>query len=243
MEHHLQNSVSGHLEAQFASTIFQEMENEWGIRHTKDKYQATSDISLFSSSLPVIPHEKCGSEDTHTVGDITNSLTGSMLPGDEDELLAGITDDFDLGDLPTQLEDLEDDLFESGGGMEMDFDSHDGIRFGLSNLTMSDGVPLISINRHELLNSGNTVVVGEHPYGEHPSRTLFVRNINSNVEDSELKSLFEEYGEIRNLYTACKHRGFVMISYYDIRHARIAMRELQNKPLRRRKLDIHHIIM
>lgn len=114
-----------------------------------------------------------------------------MLPGDEDELLAGITDDFDLGDLPTQLEDLEDDLFESGGGMEMDFDSHDGIRFGLSNLTMSDGVPLISINRHELLNSGNTVVVGEHPYGEHPSRTLFVRNINSNVEDSELKSLFE----------------------------------------------------
>ncbi|XP_023736886.1 protein MEI2-like 2 [Lactuca sativa] len=242
MEHHLQNSVSGHLEAQFASTIFQEMENEWGIRHTKDKYQATSDISLFSSSLPVIPHEKCGSEDTHTVGDITNSLTGSMLPGDEDELLAGITDDFDLGDLPTQLEDLEDDLFESGGGMEMDFDSHDGIRFGLSNLTMSDGVPLISINRHELLNSGNTVVVGEHPYGEHPSRTLFVRNINSNVEDSELKSLFEEYGEIRNLYTACKHRGFVMISYYDIRHARIAMRELQNKPLRRRKLDIHFSI-
>lgn len=50
---------TGHLEAQFASTIFQEMENEWGIRHTKDKYQATSDISLFSSSLPVIPHEKC----------------------------------------------------------------------------------------------------------------------------------------------------------------------------------------
>lgn len=85
-------------------------------------------------------------------------------------------------------------------------------------------------------------VVGEHPYGEHPSRTLFVRNINSNVEDSELKVLFEHYGDIRTLYTACKHRGFVMISYYDIRAARNAMRALQNKPLRRRKLDIHYSI-
>lgn len=34
-------------------------------------------------------------------------------------------------------------------------------------------------------------LAGEHPYGEHPSRTLFVRNINSNVEDSELRALFE----------------------------------------------------
>jgi RNA recognition motif-containing protein len=32
---------------------------------------------------------------------------------------------------------------------------------------------------------------GEHPLGEHPSRTLFVRNINSGVDDEELNSLFE----------------------------------------------------
>lgn len=31
----------------------------------------------------------------------------------------------------------------------------------------------------------------EHPMGEHPSRTLFVRNISSNVEDEELKQIFE----------------------------------------------------
>lgn len=52
----------------------------------------------------------------------------------------------------------------------------------------------------------------------------------------------QQYGDIRTLYTACKHRGFVMISYYDIRAARNAMRALQNKPLRRRKLDIHYSI-
>ncbi|KAI3734240.1 hypothetical protein L6452_13705 [Arctium lappa] len=258
MEQHLENSIPA-PQVPPAPTVFQEVENAWGMRRRKEAYQASSDTSLFSSSLPVIPHEKMNfvdlqynkqsleggfpqeDESEDTVGDITTSLTGSMLPGDEDELLAGIMDDFDLGDLPTQLEDLEDDLFESGGGMEMDFDSQEALRFGLSTLSMSDGVPLIGIGRHELPNGGGSVV-GEHPYGEHPSRTLFVRNINSNVDDSELRSLFEEYGEIRNIYTACKHRGFVMISYYDIRHARAAMRELQSKPLRRRKLDIHFSI-
>jgi hypothetical protein len=53
---------------------------------------------------------------------------------------------------------------------------------------------------------------------------------------------FQQYGDIRTLYTATKHRGFVMISYFDIRSARNAMRALQNKPLRRRKLDIHFSI-
>ena len=52
----------------------------------------------------------------------------------------------------------------------------------------------------------------------------------------------KQYGDIRTLYTSCKHRGFVMISYYDIRAARTAMRMLQHKPLRRRKLDIHFSI-
>jgi RNA recognition motif-containing protein len=33
-----------------------------------------------------------------------------------------------------------------------------------------------------------------------------------------------------------------MISYYDIRHAKNAMRHLQTKVLRRRKLDIHYSI-
>lgn len=222
MEQYLKHNVPAKPEARSTSTIFQEGENA---------YRATSDISLFSSSLPVIPHKKYGFP--------LEDETENTLPEDEDELFAEI--DFDLGDLPNQLEDLDDDIFESGGGMEMDFDSQDRFRLDLSNLNLSDGVPIIGINRPELPNGG-PAVVGEHPYGEHPSRTLFVRNINSNVEDIELKSLFEEFGEIRNLYTACKHRGFVMISYYDIRHARAAMRELQNKPLRRRKLDIHFSI-
>lgn len=208
-----------------------------------------TDASFFSSSLPVLPHEKLMSnksidDSAHSFNQFhieegETSRPGSFLPGDEDELLAGIMDDFDLGELPTQLEELEDDLF-GGGGFEMEPELQDNLFNGFAKLSMSPGSG--STVHYGYSNGSTGTVAGEHPYGEHPSRTLFVRNINSNVEDSELRSLFEQYGDIRTLYTACKHRGFVMISYYDIRAARTAMRSLQNKPLRRRKLDIHFSI-
>ncbi|KAK4413538.1 protein MEI2-like 4 [Sesamum alatum] len=155
---------------------------------------------------------------------------GNLLP-DDDDLLSGVTDGFDNIIRHNNGEDMEDlDLFSSVGGLEL---GEDGLQ---RNSEFSD---LSSINQLAISGGLNG---GEHPFGEHPSRTLFVRNINSNVEDSELRTLFEQYGDIRTLYTACKHRGFVMISYYDIRAARNAMKALQNKPLRRRKLDIHFSI-
>lgn len=234
----------------------------WGMPH---EAHASDDTSLFSSSLPVLPHEKLNFtesgnfghsiddnfpklsklsqqlEETDPLEDLETSAIGNLLPDDEDELLAGIIDVLDLGGLPIQLDDTEEyDFFGSGGGMELDYDPQDNSTIDLSKISISDG--FTNGFGHYALTNGSGTVAGEHPYGEHPSRTLFVRNINSNIEDSELRSLFEQYGDIRTLYTACKHRGFVMISYYDIRAARTAMRALQNKPLRRRKLDIHFSI-
>ncbi|KAJ1441415.1 RNA-binding domain superfamily [Sesbania bispinosa] len=238
----------------------------WGIPRAADVLHGSSDVSLFSSSLPVLPHEKLNLTDSEQYGqpvddnllsldkvhgedeghdpfdDFETNAIGNMLPDDEEELLAGIMDDFDLSRLPSQIEDLdENDLFVNGGGFEMDFEPQESLSIGMSKMSISDGVASNGIGHYAIPNGVGTVA-GEHPYGEHPSRTLFVRNINSNVEDSELRALFEQYGDIRTLYTACKHRGFVMISYYDIRAARTAMRALQNKPLRRRKLDIHFSI-
>ncbi|CAI0475178.1 unnamed protein product [Linum tenue] len=238
----------------------------YGILSRSDTHNTSSDVSLFSSSLPVLPHEKLNLEETdhghQSVDDVSAGaeklrqnvenpdivrngeagFAGTLLPDDEDELLAGIMDDLDLSKLPLSLEDLDDyDLFGSGGGMELEMDLQESLSLGISKFNLSGGVAGNGISQYGLPSTAGTVA-GEHPYGEHPSRTLFVRNINSNVEDSELRALFEQYGDIRTLYTACKHRGFVMISYYDIRAARTAMRALQNKPLRRRKLDIHFSI-
>ena len=132
------------------------------------------------------------SEGKDSIEDIEPHAIGSLLlPDDEDELLAGIMDDFDLSGLPSQLEDLEEyDLFGSGGGMEMDFDPQESLTIGFGKPSITDGYVVNGTAQYALPN-GVGAIAGEHPYGEHPSRTLFVRNINSNVEDSELRALFE----------------------------------------------------
>lgn len=134
--------------------------------------------------------------------DIDPNTIGNFLPGDEDELLAGLTDDFDLSGLPTQLEDLDDDFFGSGGGLEIELENHENLVNGISVLSMSDGISGSTVSHYGFSNGAGSVS-GEHPYGEHPSRTLFVRNINSNVEDSELKTLFEVWITIFKIIRIC----------------------------------------
>ncbi|KAM3303841.1 protein MEI2-like 4 isoform X3 [Capsicum chacoense] len=207
---------------------------------------------LFSSSLSELfsrklrlptnnsPHgHSVGAADSHYEEEPFESLKeleahaiGNLLP-DDDDLLAGVTDGLDYVGQPYAGDEIEDlDLFSSVGGMDL---GEDGSSTGQQNSEYAGNYKL-------QLGNSNAAIGGQHPFGENPSRTLFVRNINSSVEDSELQTLFEKYGDIRTLHTACKHRGFVMISYYDIRASQNAMKALQNKPLNHRKLDIHFSI-
>lgn len=59
-------------------------------------------------------------------------------------------------------------------------------------------------------NSSASSSWGEHPFGEHPSRTLFVRNINSNVEETELKELFE----VNTLYTKIEKKTTTINDFF-----------------------------
>ncbi|XP_010250525.1 PREDICTED: protein MEI2-like 4 isoform X2 [Nelumbo nucifera] len=197
------------------------------------KLKLSSNDVLFGKSVDTVASQYEEQEPFESLDEIEAQTIGNLLP-DDDDLLSGVIDELEYIALPNSGDDTEDfDLFSSGGGMELEGDdSSCGVQISGISGDISNGQQGVSYGS----------VAGEHPYGEHPSRTLFVRNINSHVEDTELKALFEQYGDIRTLYTACKHRGFVMISYYDIRAARNAMRALQNKPLRRRKLDIHYSI-
>ncbi|CAH2058288.1 unnamed protein product, partial [Thlaspi arvense] len=227
--------------------------------------RSASDLSMFSSSLPTLFHEKLnmtdsdswlslddnspnlnklviGNSEKDSLEDVEPDSLDILLPEDENELLPGLIDELNFNGLPDELEDLEEcDVFCTGGGMELDVESQDNHAVDASGMQISDrGAANAFVPRKRPNTTGRVSV--EHPNGEHPSRTLFVRNINSSVEDSELSALFEPFGEIRSLYTACKSRGFVMISYYDIRAAHAAMRALQNTLLRKRTLDIHFSI-
>uniref|UniRef100_A0A5B7BKU7 RRM domain-containing protein n=1 Tax=Davidia involucrata TaxID=16924 RepID=A0A5B7BKU7_DAVIN len=217
------------MDAQYENGLFSSSLSELFSR----KLRLSSNNALYGHSVGTAAFHYEEEEPFESLEEIEAQTIGNLLPNDDD-LLSGVTDGLDYIAQPNSGDDMEDlDLFSSVGGMDL---GEDVFSPGQRNSEFSGG------NSSSLLGGSSSSIAGEHPYGEHPSRTLFVRNINSNVEDSEIRSLFEQYGDIRTLYTACKHRGFVMISYYDIRAARNAMRALQNKPLRRRKLDIHFSI-
>lgn len=129
--------------------------------------------------------------------ELKDSIDGLDLQGaekflpDEEELFDSIMNNLYQTELLSHVEPMEDcDLFSSGGGIEMDADPLDNVIAGMSRTNITDDY-LGNINFQYCLPNGVGTIAGEHPYGEHPSRTLFVRNINSNVEDSELRSLFE----------------------------------------------------
>ncbi|XP_061357131.1 protein MEI2-like 1 isoform X2 [Gastrolobium bilobum] len=208
---------------------------------------ASRESSLFSSSLSEIFSQKLRllgnnvlsdqpifggllpeEEPYKSLEEIEADTIGKLLP-DEDDLFSGVTDELGYSAHARTSDDFEDfDLFSSGGGMELEGDEH--LVSGKRTSCVDGDLDYFGASK------------GKIPFDEQSSRTLFVRNINSNVEDSELKALFEQYGDIRTIYTACRHRGFVMISYYDLRAAQNAMKALQNRSLRSRKLDIHYSI-
>ncbi|KIY93743.1 RNA-binding protein, putative, partial [Monoraphidium neglectum] len=107
----------------------------------------------------------------------------------------------------------EEDLFSSTGGLEIGHDA--------------GSAPADPPPPHEALAPADA-----------PSRTLFARNLPPEVSDEELQQLFAAHGELRSLYTACRHRGFVLVSYYDLRAAVRAAQLLQGTPLGGRALEI-----
>ncbi len=132
-----------------------------------------------------------GDDDFSTLQELELHTIGNLLPDDEEELLAGVTDDFDGIMSLNNGEETEDfDLFSSGGGMELEGDLQDPMGLYMSGNRGGDGITGGAAGQQAAANAAGSVA-GEHPYGEHPSRTLFVRNINSNVEDTELRTLFE----------------------------------------------------
>ncbi|GAB4839710.1 hypothetical protein Ancab_020420 [Ancistrocladus abbreviatus] len=218
------NMISTHYEnGLFSSSLSELFGRQLRLLPNNDLYGHSIDT--------VVSHYE--EEPFESLEEIEAQTIGNLLPNDDD-LFSGVVDGLEEVARPGAVDDIEDlDLFSSVGGMDLGDDNSCG---GQRSTGISGG---ISAGQ---LGGSNVSIAGEHSCGEHPSRTLFVRNINSDVEDSELRAVFEQYGDIHNLYMACKHRGFVMISYYDIRAARNAMKALQDKPLRRRKLDIHYSI-
>ncbi|KAF7123644.1 hypothetical protein RHSIM_Rhsim12G0017500 [Rhododendron simsii] len=188
------------------------------------KLRVSSSDALYGHSFGANASHYKEDEPFESLAEIEAQTIGNLLPNDDD-LLSGVTDGLDHVPQTNTGEDIEDlDFFSSVGGLELG----------------EDGFPQGQRDSEDCRLGGS--MAAKYSCVERPSRTLYVQNINSNVEDSELRALFEQFGDIHTLYTPCKQRGFIMVSYYDVRAARNALRGLQNKLLRCRELDIYFSI-
>lgn len=106
-------------------------------------------------------------EPFESLAEIEAQTIGNLLPNDDD-LLLGVTDGFDYITRPSVGDNIEDLVFFSSVG---------GFDLGEEQISFD-------ISTGRLGGSSGSIA------GEQPSRTLFVRNINSNVEDIELRAIF-----------------------------------------------------
>ncbi|KAI8637912.1 hypothetical protein BD408DRAFT_423759 [Parasitella parasitica] len=75
---------------------------------------------------------------------------------------------------------------------------------------------------------------------EKPCRTLFVRNVQYTIPESEVRALFEKFGEVKDVFNLIENRGMIFITFYDVRAAEEAKTNMQGIFLSDRKIDVHY---
>lgn len=104
--------------------------------------------------------------------EIETQIIGNLLP-DDDDLLSGVFGDIGYNTHASHQDEIDDDIFCTGGGMELEADGSSKLFKVNGGASYNQTRPIVQLN------------------GERPSRILFVGNIDSNIEDSELKFMFE----------------------------------------------------
>ncbi|CAJ1838089.1 unnamed protein product [Sphenostylis stenocarpa] len=225
---HLPDRSKGNVVAtQHESSLFSSSLSELFSRKLR-----LSNNALYGHSVDTVASQYEEERLFDSLEELEAQIIGNLLPSDDD-LLSGVTNELELDHIiqDSSGDDMDElDLFSSVGGMDLGDDKSPS--FGQKNSEILDGAC------NSQLGLCSASIAGEQPYDKHPSRTLVVRNINIDVEDSELKSLFESLSGYVDC--ACKQHGVFVISYYDIRAAQNAMRTHQNRQLSYRKFDVHY---
>ncbi|KAI9250316.1 hypothetical protein BY458DRAFT_524762 [Sporodiniella umbellata] len=75
---------------------------------------------------------------------------------------------------------------------------------------------------------------------ERPCRTLFVRNVQYDISESEVRSMFEQYGQVKDMFNLIENRGMIFITFFDVRSSENAKNAMQGTTLRNRQIDVHY---
>ena len=71
-------------------------------------------------------------------------------------------------------------------------------------------------------------------------RTLFLRNVDYAVSEDDIIALFSKFGEIKRTFFLIENRGIAFVTYFDIRSAEKAIKELVNYKLGKRVVEVHY---
>ena len=94
-----------------------------------------------------------------------------------------------------------------------------------STLAAAGGTGGMSVNHNLSATAAPGTIFGE-------SRTLFIRGIDPLSSDDMIREYLECFGDIHSLYTASKHRGYVMVTYHDVRASRLAQNTIHGQTWR-----------
>lgn len=72
-----------------------------------------------------------------------------------------------------------------------------------------------------------------------PSRTLLVRNVAPDANEEELSGIFKSFGDVKTLFSDARHRGLLIVTFFDLRAAVSAKSTLHGTLVNNLPLEIH----
>ena len=73
-------------------------------------------------------------------------------------------------------------------------------------------------------------------------RTLFIRNVDYEITEEDILTCFSQFGEVKRSFFLIEKRGIAFVTYFDIRCAEKAIKELKNYKLGKRILEVHYSV-
>ncbi|GLI67323.1 hypothetical protein VaNZ11_011510 [Volvox africanus] len=199
-----------------------------------------TDISMPSTTLGVQGH---GGAPIHS-HTLSSETLASMYEHSTDRSRGVASEADSLQQQSSMLKNASDPSLRSTGSSFADLESAGYARHGFHRQEDQDifsavgGMELGADADLESLSGEVVSTSGHEPHSE-PSRTIFVRHINPAAGDEELLAIFKVFGDVRHIYNISKHRGFVMVTYFDLRHAMRAQVALHGASMSGVPLEVH----
>ncbi|KAH1053097.1 hypothetical protein GLYMA_08G257400v4 [Glycine max] len=142
------------------------------------KLRLSANNALYGHSVDTVASHYEEERLFDSLEELEAQIIGNLLPSDDD-LLSGVTNGLDHIIQDSSGDDTDElDLFSSVGGMDL----------GHDNCSSSEqkNSEILDEACNSQLGLRSASIAGEQPYSEHPSRTIVVRNINSQHKESNV---------------------------------------------------------